>query len=206
MIRGGIHMGGPVSAVLLPDALTEGQIARLEAYLHACSQEVVTIEPLRWEFWVANTQPFGGAYGGEGRPFAVALRDAELEPAAEAVLIQTHFGFTPRQTLNMTAFCNGTVDHGIMGILQWHFATVFNGIVDFQGALLPRLPESMYENMWLWEKAHWRMLSPYFNAMVAAMAGKAVIVLYHHIAIEPGRITLPILHSSTPGWIIPPFT
>ena len=49
-------MGGPVSAVLLPDRLIEGQIARLESYLHPCSQEAVAIDPLHWEFWVANTQ------------------------------------------------------------------------------------------------------------------------------------------------------
>ena len=69
-----------------------------------------------------------------------------------------------------------------MGLLQWHFAAVFNGIVDFQGALLPRLPESMYENIWLWEKAHWADVEPYFNAMITTMPGKAVTVLYQPLS------------------------
>ena len=162
---------GPVSILLLPNKLTQAQLAKIEADLLIISIKVVKSELWDWEFWVNNTHPVDGEYVGEGRPFGIQVQDPDIEPQ-NLSLLQAQFGFEPQQSLQLDALCNDKVDHTIMGVLLLHFAKLFDGVINFGGALLPPLPE------WLWETENWSDIKSYFYEMVAGMSGNVVSMEY----------------------------
>jgi hypothetical protein len=68
---------GPISMLLLPNKLTQAQLARIEADLLIISIEVVKSEILDWEFYVNNTHPVDGEYVAESRLFGIKVQDPD---------------------------------------------------------------------------------------------------------------------------------
>lgn len=171
-------MGGPTTSLLLPNKLSETQIAGIEADLLKISSEVVKSEIWDWEFWVNSTRSIGGSYFGGGEPFGLSIETPERE-AEDLTVLENELGLVPQQRLQFDAMCNGKEDRVIMGELVLHFATLFDGIVDFGGALMPPLPAHMYEDMWLWEKAQWADVESYVRQMLDPIPGKIVSIEYY---------------------------
>lgn len=181
---------GPTARILLREKLSASQFDDLKKTLHLISNEVVKSEFGIWDFWCDNTQPIGGFYFGINRMFGVNLQTSEMEDN-EAEIIAAAFGFKPQQILQWDAMCNDHEDHAILGTLVAHFAELYGGVIDFNGALLPNLPKEMYKGRWLWQEANWSDVAEYFNAMANEMTEKVVSIEYetiggrtwaHHVA------------------------
>lgn len=165
-------MGGPTSAVLLPAELNQSQTEQLEQWLHSVGHEVRAGQFGGWDFSIGDATA-SGDFSGSDRPFAICLFKPELEPH-EAAVVKSHFGFLPRQALQIDAFCNGKEDHKLLGWLTLHLAERYNGIVDFLGALLPPLPLRSGAESW----ENWSDFAAAFDVWAEEMPGKIVSVEY----------------------------
>ena len=176
-------MGGPVSAVLLPQELTPAQLKELKEWLDGISYDV-TFEPTpdwclyEWDFHVYDTISIGGSYTGVGEPFGLGILPySELE-TGEASHLKAAFGFWPKQELQIVAFCNGRTDHQILGQLTLHLAEKYNGVIDFNGALDPPidlLPFSFDADYW---QRNWSEFELAFEEWMKDMPGKIVGIEY----------------------------
>ncbi len=86
---------------------------------------------------IANTQPIGGQYHGEPRPFVGSIEpfafDANEFPD-DAALSDAVCKFTNRKFTNsivVAAMCNQPEDHRILCEVMIHLATILDGIIDF---------------------------------------------------------------------------
>jgi hypothetical protein len=64
-------MAGPVATVLIPELLSESDRDAIRGMVGSVSDHDLDQPPAADAFWVCNTQPVGGGYSGEGRPFAI---------------------------------------------------------------------------------------------------------------------------------------
>jgi hypothetical protein len=74
--------------------------------------------------------------------------------------------------------CNSEEDHRALGEAVLIASEHLLGLVDFNGAIYPDLPRKMYEGMWLWEKANWSDIEPYFMEMVSSISGRVYTIEY----------------------------
>jgi hypothetical protein len=180
-------MGGPSASILLRERLSAGQLDQIESAIRAVSSHVETNTHYHCEFWVNDMRPLGGSYvepgppGRAGRPFGFIARMPEVYPDGwhllepdEVAAIRAAFGFEPQQQIQFDAMSKGPEINAILAGLVLHVVELCAGLVNFGGALLPRLPQEMYRDMWLWEKANWSDVEPYFTAMVKDMPGRIV--------------------------------
>lgn len=86
------------------------------------------------DFWVDDTSAIGGTYCGELQPFIGSLDSPEHEPD-DLVALDSTFGWVPTRAVTLSAMCNGTVDHRILGEMILWLAVKLDGIVDFCGQL-----------------------------------------------------------------------
>jgi len=183
---------GPSIRLLLPSESNGVVLQTVNTILPQICSKVQSNGTDRWDFWVNNDSLIGGQYQGEGRPIYSHFSRLSLEPH-ERIIFQEEFGFTPEWEWHSDAGCNKQEDHQILG--QWitWLTNHLGGIVDFYGALLPPLPESMYKGFWLWEEASWSDIAPYFEPMVGEIPGKIISIPYlcgeaesrtwvHHVA------------------------
>ena len=157
----------------------------MEADLRAISEELNKGEIGYWEFWVINTLPIHGDYVGKGRPFGFSMQapeqTLEVDPD-DLASIHNHFGFQPEYCVQVDASCNDETDHAILGALMLHFATSLDGVIDFGGAILPRLPAGLdKKGSWWKKKDEWANVESYFRKMVEIMPGKVVSIEYQTI-------------------------
>ncbi|WLQ15632.1 DUF6368 family protein [Hahella aquimaris] len=73
---------------------------------------------------------------------------------------------------------NSASSHRDLGQAALIACEYLSGLVDFNGAIIPELPRIMYKGMWLWEKANWADVEPYFLEMVKEISGKVYTIEY----------------------------
>jgi hypothetical protein len=143
-------MGGPSASVLLQAPLTTPQqqdLAHLLASLGVCGDDGIHLQ-------IHTTHPIGGTYAREqSRPFAVELVEPTIDAPNPQLMVDT-FGFCPLQAITLDAFANQPDDHHILGLLALTLTERLSGIIDFGGALFPKLPSHLYDNGWFWQ-ASW---------------------------------------------------
>lgn len=138
-------------------------------------QKIESNQVDRWDCWVEDDSLIGGKYLGEGRPIYSSFSQVELEQE-EMLVLQKHFGITPKREWHCDAGCNQLEDHLILGQLITYLIDTVGGVVDFYGALIPSLPEDMgRRGFWHYD---WSDIEPYFEEMIRGMPGKIVSVPY----------------------------
>ena len=86
-------------------------------------------------FWVSSTQPVGGIYSGEDRPFFLTIdyfhgQSSHPETTQDEIDQVEHFsGFAPVAEIVICAMCNGSDEHRILGELLLAFALRRSGEV-----------------------------------------------------------------------------
>jgi hypothetical protein len=166
-------MGGPSASVLLQAPLTTPQqhdLAQLLASLGVCGDDGIHLQ-------IHTTHPIGGTYGSEqGRPFAVELVEPTIEALNPQLMVDT-FGFYPLQAITLDAFANQSDDHRILGLLTLSLMERFSGIIDFGGALFPKLPSQLYDDGWFWQ-ATWEDGAGYSRDLINSLPGVAIELTY----------------------------
>jgi len=74
--------------------------------------------------------------------------------------------------------CNSSEDHRSLGEAILIASQQLYGLIDFNGAIYPPLPKEMYEGMWLWEKANWSDIEPFFSEMISDIPGNIFTIEY----------------------------
>lgn len=167
---------GPGASVLLPEALDRHHRALIDNVLastgerHARAIDVTTLQPLGYPYTSAH-----------GRSFGIHDGEPDLE-AEDLALIEATFSFHPRAALSFDAPTNQPEDHFILGVLVLYMAEMFNGIINFNGALVPPLPEPLNDPAWYWEAATWSDIEPYVAAMAAELPGTLLAMPYKTVS------------------------
>src|SRR4051812_18521237 len=168
-----MRMGGPTVGVLLRAPLTSIQ-------QHDLAQLLTTLgkrDDDGFHLQIHTTHPLGGTYtSAYGRPFAVGLEEPTIEATNPQPLADT-FGFLPQQEITLDAFANRPEDHRILGLLTVTLAERFHGIIDFGGALFPKLPSQIYDDGWFWQ-ATWDEVAPYSHDLINTFPGVVVELAY----------------------------
>jgi hypothetical protein len=179
-------MGGPSAGVLLRRRLSRSELEQVLTTIRSVSNRVEPINASSYDFWVNDMRPLGGSYlepgapGRVGRPFVFSLRPGDTQPdwyvlePEQIAPFSAAFGFEPQQEVEFAAMGKGDGVNEILGGLVLHVAELFDRAVHLGGALLPGLPEPFFKDGWLWEKANWSDVEPYFTAMVKDMPGRIV--------------------------------
>ena len=130
-------MAGPCASIFVSAACSE-IAASVTAQIIAVVARTVDEDG----FWVSSTQPVGGTYSGEDRPFFLTIdyfhgQSSHPEPTQdELVQIERFSGFAPVAEIVICAMCNGGDEHRILGELLLAFARQLDGTVSFGGELL----------------------------------------------------------------------
>lgn len=137
------------------------------------------------DFFVSSTVPINGsAISVDKRKITIEKyiidSNSDNYTPEELINIKKAIGFSPKFVLNLYACSNKDIDHTILGELSLIWAEKFKGIIDFGGAIYPynSLPEEMKKGMWLWEKANWIDIKPYFDEMIQSINGKIFTIEY----------------------------
>lgn len=112
-----------------------------------------------------------------GRPFMLSFDSNE--PVTEEV--STVLGWSPQEAVVLAAMCNDRLDHRLLGELCLHFARQLEGWIDFGGALLPRLSDSVrvwYESRDSSTSPGWEEWEPHVRRMIDGLPGTLHTVLY----------------------------
>ena len=144
---------GPNAFVIFGDKPASKQIKELESALNEKSYNI----------------DFGFVYPGETY---WEYDDEEL------ALIKEKTSMSVCGAFEISCPCNSSEDHRDLGEAILVACQHLLGLVDFNGAILPPLPEQMYEGMWRWEKANWSDIEPYFSEMVKSISGKIYTIEY----------------------------
>ncbi len=128
---------------------------------------------------ILTTQPIGGSYAGEGLPFTVEWLFGEEFPGEfsdfptwEKDLLRV-FGIHPRARISLSAIFSGMQSHRVLGELSLYLARTFEGIIDFEQALMPL--KSIGEA----EKAHnWEEVAGPTRHMLQGMPGRVLELPY----------------------------
>ena len=184
---------GPCASIVLPSSLSSNQLATINDALDRIG-DTPTYASQMLDLWINDTGPIGGSYAGEGRPFCVTPhtlnqsgKETDLS-ADELSQVQAEFDFTPQFIIDVSANCNGDEDHRILAEVCHYFASSFAGVVNFNGAILPREP-ALYNQAW-------PKIEPSFSLMVADLPPKIVSVPYITIS---GRAW--VTHFCTPDFL-----
>lgn len=171
-------MSGPGASVYFPHAISEAGMADLNRILDSLGTRRASSEHdqiLR----VWSTKAIGGTYETEPIkwwPFYFSVRPAggvENEDVKKfRNWIRVEFGFRPEQSIGINANCSGVVNHRILGEICLWLLERFGGIVNFQGALLPRMP------LREWTENNWDEVRSRADALLSPLAGKVVERLY----------------------------
>jgi hypothetical protein len=173
-------MGGPSASILLRERLSAGQLDHIEAAIRAVSSQVKPGDGYDYDFYACDLRPLGGSYVGDGCPRGLHLYDSnepgsmisQLDPDTPD-LLAAEIGFVTQQEVSLWSFCNRPEDHAVLGQLTLYVAELTGGLVDFSGAVLPRLPEEVSATSWKWSH-----VEPYFDAMARDMPGRIVSIPY----------------------------
>ncbi|HYF61422.1 MAG TPA: DUF6368 family protein [Herpetosiphonaceae bacterium] len=171
-------MGGPSASVLLRERLSASQLDQIDQAIRLVSDRIVPGEGPCSDFWVNDLRPLGGSYVGAGRPCGLGFYApddrmgtlVQWDPGQMPVFV-AEFGFAPQQAVSLDAFCNSSEDHAILGRLTLYVAELTGGLVDFGGAILPRLPKEVHTD-------GWQDVEPYYTAMAREMPGRIVSFPY----------------------------
>jgi hypothetical protein len=178
-------MGGPAASVVVARDPDQGElVSRLKALSTDHSPANGTDGWI--EISIATTTPIGGAYSGEGRPFEVRwARDGEMwaddeARSAHAKAIATAFGLHPSSTIYLAAGTNKSADHRILGELALYLAQIYDGVIDFDGALIPASTLSADEQADLTRmfEADWSEIAAPRERFFARLPGKILAVPY----------------------------
>ena len=170
-------MAGPVAQVLFATAAAASWRSKLDEIIDL----VRSGDREDDRFWVGTTQPIGGSYEGEGRPFVVSVgtelpreEDGVLgEVGGTPALYERPFGLRPDNGVTLIAICNQPEDHRVLGELALVVAERLGGVVGLDGLIVPRAVP--YEE---WLEASWPAMRPVVEAFTAAMPGRAVAIPY----------------------------
>lgn len=122
---------------------------------------------------VSTTESIDGTYLGEGRPFWFEWQGSGYDnlPLARAK-IEERLELTPRTALLVSAGINRAVDHRILGELVLRLARALEGVVDFDGALLPRSSPARVERL------NWAEVAGMAREFLAPLPGRVVTIEY----------------------------
>lgn len=171
-------MAGPTASVIVTHVLTDDDRASVTAMIDSVSDHREA-----GDFSVTRTHALGGSYVGEGRPFHFEERTLQQQygddASASAVVraIGSSFDVSPVSHVDFAAMWNGAEDHRILGELCLWAAERLRGLVDFGGALLPRLSADAFtryvDGTLTWDDAR-----PFHRSLVAQIPGKIIDVPY----------------------------
>jgi Family of unknown function (DUF6368) len=164
---------GPNAAVLLPRTLTATDDARIEALLRRASctshDTIFNFD----DFQVRETWPQSGYEFDASRPFsATRVINPECEPERQQQILNC-FGFTPSSEVWINAFCNSDIDHRILANLCILFAETFDGVIDLNGAIIPRTVVHSYNPPTDWSAVE-AQTAEYFSAF----PGRLLVIPY----------------------------
>jgi len=169
---------GPGSSILLKTIPNEAQLNLIKSTI-----ETVSLEQKEHNFWVNTTQPIGGSIKSDGSPFSVNFENItninDHYENNELAQIVSFIGYKPEFSLNLSAMCNGDIDHKILGELTLYLAKTLNGHIDFGGVVfsLNQLPWYRSANWYLF-KASWPKVEPYFKRFKQNISGNIFTVHY----------------------------
>lgn len=166
-------MAGPVAGVLLRKPLNAKQHMELENLLDSLG----TRGAEQGDVFIFTTLPLGEVYENKhGWPFLVNIETPFLEDT-ESTLIEEAWGFIPQQQILINAMTNSRESHRILGLLALRIAEKHDGIIDFCGALFPKLPEDVLRDNWFWE-AKWDDVARYSHELTESLPGTVVEAFY----------------------------
>lgn len=166
-------MAGPVAGVLLRDPLSAKQHTELENLLNSLG----TRDAEQGDVFIFTTLPLGEVYENKhGWPFLVNVETPSLEDTVSALIEET-WGFIPQQQILISAMTNSPESHRILGLLALRIAEKYDGVIDFCGALFPRLPVHILPNIWS-SAVDWDVAAPYSRQLTESLPGTVIEVLY----------------------------
>jgi hypothetical protein len=176
------NIGGPGAGVLLRRQLDEVDRLRLHEYINQIGDpgkdgdfQVTRIKGVQFD--EPKSLPGGGSVSGSC-PFGFSLEpiDDEHLIAAGIETFEGAFGFRPVRYVGFCAYCNGRVDHRVLGEIVAKVAEMFDGVVDFGGTLWPLVPvEYGRPFSKARERARWSVdFEPLFQDMIRGMPGRIV--------------------------------
>jgi len=129
-------VAGPCAEVFLPTCTSNSLLDQIKAWIDAVSDLHDGLD-----FWVTNSDPIGGSYKGEGRPFFFRLSDIDIAPpdewcepnAEEIVQVANEFGFQPKSRVSFCAMCNDQCDNQVLAELCSLVAKELGGVINFHG-------------------------------------------------------------------------
>lgn len=95
-------------------------------------------------------------------------------------VIERNFDIMPTHAVTVYSPCNAEADHLNLGKFILHIAEIHNGIIDFNGAILPlfaRLPRSLRNNYFK-PSFTWTEVAPYSEASKSAFSGNICALRY----------------------------
>ncbi|HEX4796911.1 MAG TPA: DUF6368 family protein [Humisphaera sp.] len=167
-------MAGPIAGVLLPRPLSEQELA--EITLLCAELATNRVDAARDHYlYIPTTAPIGGRYIGRPVPLDIDMRRRPTPGTIDETIFR-EFGFRPAESIGLSSDINGPEAHQILGEFCIYFADKFQGIVDFNGPLLPSIPLELYD-------AHpgglsWDDVRALHEEMVSGLPGRLVVWLY----------------------------
>lgn len=110
-------MAGPTASVILNESLSA---ANLQAVWEKVCLRATIVEGSH--FWV------------DGRPFSLSFGE-EYSGGFEELGYESVIGWSPRDSINITAMCNQQIDHYELAQLAMSLARLHGGLIDFGGDL-----------------------------------------------------------------------
>ena len=194
-------MGAPSASVFLPAELTTAQRLSIDKLL----DQIGTGRGVHNNnhIWIEDTSAIGGKYSGEGLSMFVCLDESfdpkEFGEQEEIELFVTEFRFDPVYSIEIFAGCKAAADDLVVAELCHCFASMFDGIIYFGGALEPPGLE-LGGDEW---SCQWAEVEPHFLEWVSDIPGKIISFPY-----QPTSDRTWVSHCCTPeflaAWITHP--
>lgn len=163
---------GPVVSIVLGRQLTEADRAHVDQFLQPLGERGNDGAEAD-EVWIRTTKPIGGTYEGEPRLFAFEWQaERQDEFPGRRAKLEERFGLTPTSCLAISAGMSRPMDHRVLGELALHLGRVLEGVIDFDGALLPSALPGRFD------RASWPEVAELVREFLSAVPGKVITITY----------------------------
>jgi hypothetical protein len=163
---------GPGAGILLGREPTDRDRENIEDLLQSLGD--VRTDDGSLAVSIQSTRIIAGTYDGEERSFWFDWQTCDREdPPGWQQQIEDTFGLRPKSCLWVTAGVNRPADHRVLGEVVLRLALLLEGVIDFDGALLPSASPA-----WTDHRLSWPDVSSSVREMLKDIPGRAIALEY----------------------------